>query len=594
MTSPSPRKNLLRASAAAIVVAGLVGGGTYLVLAPSTPERIQAALPPLPDLTEVVPTLREKLTEAHRAATTGSLAAAAAYGRLLHANGFAAEAAQLWQILMREDSDAGRWPYYLALLRRDTGDIGDATRLLGVTVQSDPTYAPAWLQLGDTAFKSGQYDSAQRYYEERLRLLPGDPYARIGLARIKLQTGSPETAQAQLNDLVADHPDFASAHNLLAQRYRDSGDTARAQDHRWQGYQSGRFATAEDPWVRELDTVCFTPARLFVIGMVDFQTGEEERGRAAYERAVAVDPENPGNHELLGDFYRKIKAFDLARASLRRSIELAIAQNTTAPLLSYINLAALEREQGNLTAATEWVDQGIGEHPDSPELWIEAGLVHEGRKQWDDAARAYRRALQLSPHDTAAHFHLGELQLRAEQIEGAMTSFAAALVQQPTFAPALRYLLQYHLTTHQLAQAARYADTLLKAYWGDSGVRQMVAIYHLHQGRDDLARGRTQAAITQFQRGFELNPDDVDIAFELGTLQLAQGNFRSALPALEVLITHRPNDPRAHLFLAQAYLMDGRIRQARNLLENGLRLAEQADQPGTVANLREMLRSVKR
>ncbi|MGY8719425.1 MAG: hypothetical protein ACKVI3_16770, partial [Verrucomicrobiia bacterium] len=67
-----------------------------------------------------------------------------------------------------------------------------------------------------------------------------------------------------------------------------------------------------------------------------------------------------------------------------------------------------------------------------------------------------------------------------------------------------------------------------------------------------------------------------------------------ATPPLEVLIANRPTDASAHLFLAQAYLMDGRPRAARALLEKGLTLAEQAGNAGTAGNIREMLEAITR
>lgn len=595
MSDQDSKRRRWLTGAATVAVAGLGGGITYLVMAPSPAERIQAALPPLPDLDSAVPALRTQLNEVHaRVQRSGDISALADYGRLLQANGYAAEAIQTWRLLRRQDPDEGRWPYYLAHLYRDAGDMGETTALLRATTEVAPGYSPAWLQLGDVALKSGNFPVARSYYEARLDREPGDPYARLGLARINLQEDRPDEAMAALRALVADHPTFASAHNLLSRLYRERGDENQAEEHRWQGYKSGRFATAEDPWMRELHAWCFTPEKLFVIGMVDFQTNRGDRGRTEYEKAVELDPQDPGNHELLGDYYRKLNEPDLAVATLRQSLSLAEMQGSTPPLLSFINLTAIEREQGNFPASRRLAEAGIAAHPRSPELWVELGLTLQALNQTGEAIGAFQSALELSPHDTAAHFHLGELKLRDDRVEEAMVSFEASLVQQPTFAPSLRYLLQFALNANQLVAAGDYADTLLKAYWGDPEVRQLVAIYHLRRGRAELAAGATQSAIAQFERGFALHARDVDLAFELGTLQLAQANVDAALAPLETLLELRPDDPSAHFFLGQAYLMDGRSRRAIGLLETGLSLAEKSGQTRTAANIREMLQAVRR
>lgn len=576
-------------------MAAVGSGFTYWAMMPAAKERIQSAVPPLPNLSEAVPALRDKLSEAHQAAVSvGSIDALAHYGRLLHANDYADEAAQVWGVMMREDTAEGRWPYYLGHLRRNTGDIGETTALFQATVERDPSYTPAWLLLGDMALKSGRFLPAQQYYQERLNRLPDDPYTRLGLARIDLQQGKREIALNALRQLVDDHPQFASAHNLLARLYRETGDEYLANEHRWEGYKAGRFITADDPWLRALDDVCYTPARLFVIGMVDFQTHEPARGRSAYERAVEIESNNPGNHELLGDLYRKLKEPALARGSLRRSIELSATQNTPPSLLAFINLVAVERELGELKASETTAKIGINAHPQSPELWVESGLTAEAQGDFKAAKSAYQHALTLSPNDTAANFHQGELLMRVDQIDAAMSYFERTLVQQPTFAPSLRYLIQYHLSKHQLETVSDYADTLLGAYWGEPEVRKLVAIYHFRAGREALADNQNNTAIAQFKRAFELNPDDADIAFELGSLLLAQGNFKTALAPLTVWHEKHPDNARAHLFLAQAHLMNGQRRKAQHLLEKGFDLAQAAGQYHTAQNIEEMLNTISR
>lgn len=581
--------------AASVVLAAAGGVGTYVMLVPSQTERILSALPPLPSFDREPAVLQERLRAAHAAASaSGTITDLIDYVTVLHANGFATGAAQGWQLLAVVNPESARWSYYLAHLRRDEGDMGETARLLQNTVEIDPAYSPAWLQLGDMALKSDKLELAQSYYRERLNLVAKDPYARIGLARVELQHNNRDTARTALQEIVKDHPQFSSAHNLLARIYREDGDIKRAELHRWEGYSSGRFVTAEDPWLRELEADCLTPSLLFVYGMVEFQTGRDDRGRSAYERAVEYEPENPGNHELLGDLYRKLKEPELARASLRRSLELSAAKGTTPSLLALIHTGAIEREMGNFAASRSILEEGIDAHPAAPELQVELGLTLDALGENENAGAAFRAAIAMKPNDTAAHFHLGEWWLRRDKTEQAIPHFERSLALQPTFAPSLRYLLQYTLGTAQLDKAQEYADTLLGAYYGDSEVRQLVAICYLRLGREQLDQNNTAVAIDRFRTARELDADDVDIAFELGTLLLAEGSFREALPSLETLLKYRPSDARAHFFLAQAQLMDGRSRAAKSLLEKGLRLAEQSGNQSTAANIREMLAAISR
>ena len=111
--------------AASLTLAAVGGVGTYVALAPSQSERILTALPPLPAFDREPVMLQQRLAAAHlKARQSGTIGDLIDYVTLLHANGLAARAAQGWELLVSLDPANARWPYYLAHLRRDEGDIG--------------------------------------------------------------------------------------------------------------------------------------------------------------------------------------------------------------------------------------------------------------------------------------------------------------------------------------------------------------------------------------------------------------------------------------------------------------------------------------
>src|SRR5688572_12269977 len=204
------------------------------------PARLQAALPPVPNLDERPAILRERLVAAQTlvAGRSTVFEGLAEFGRLYHANGFWAEAEACWRVLQRAQPNEPRWSYYLADVRRLSSDYDEVTRLLIRTAELAPDYAPVLLQIADLAFKQGKLEMAARYYRERRVRLPKDPYAGLGLARIAIAQKHPDEAVRLLAQICVDVPHFPSSHNLYAEILAAKGDQKAASRHRWLGREA--------------------------------------------------------------------------------------------------------------------------------------------------------------------------------------------------------------------------------------------------------------------------------------------------------------------------------------------------------------------
>ena len=580
---------LYLATAAAVATGGV---GTYLVLKPSVAEQVLAALPPPPPLGPDQGPLQAALDQAWRAASQGGDATTlAAYARLLHANEFSAEAETCWRLLLHIDDDDARWPYYLAQLRRDAGDRDESTALLRETTLREPTYAPAWLQLGEAAFKSGQFDAARAAYQQRLSLLEADPYAQLGLARLAERSGDESAAITALQRITTEHPTFSSAHNLLARMLSARGDLAAARQHRWAGQQAGRFAEAEDPWLDELNAACLKSSRLLFLGMRAFQTGRGDQGRSRYEKAVELAPRNAEAHELLGDLYQKLGDDEPALVMFER----AYALGQPRPAISvFVNLGDALRKRGQFDRVDQLCREGLALYPAAPELHIALGILRQSEGHTEAALAAFRRALEFSPNHADANFNLAVLLLESGETATALQHFERSLTLQPSLAPSLTFLAQYWLAANQLDRAEPYVMRLVDAYYGVPAVKELAAIWYLRSGRAALQQRRPADAIKTWRTGLEISPDHADLALELGTILLTQGRFPEAAAPLETLLALRPEDAQAHLFLAQVRLTQRRIADARALLERGIALADAAGNAQTAANLRALLAEIAR
>lgn len=80
--------------------------------------------------------------------------------------------------------------------------------------------------------------------------------------------------------------------------------------------------------------------------------------------------------------------------------------------------------------------------------------------------------------------------------------------------------------------------------------------------------------ISQLREMLELDPDDLELHYALGARLLENGDLREAVDHLVSVIDLDPNHVASHLALGQAYMRLGREEDAREVLEDGLTVAE--------------------
>lgn len=466
--------------AAALGAAAGTAWLTYQWRSAQAHRRLLNELPPLPDLTGKPAVLIARLQAAHTAVQAQDAAQARAgleqLGRLLHANGFVAEAAWCWQRLAEAQPSDATWPYYAADAAEALGDYAAMEHALRATLERAPDYAPAWLRLADRLFKTGRTTEATAAYQQRLSLVPGDPYSRLGLARVEQQLGHTGSTRQQLETIVRDHPQFGPAHNLLAKVLTAEGLESAARRERWLGQNSGRFAEAPDPWREDLNTACLEPEKLIMLGTIDFQLGRGDRGRGRFEQAVQLAPDVAAYRALLGDLEVKLGDLAAARATLERALDMAPQGERV--IASYLNLAEACRGLNQPQAALAALDRARAQQGDTFELLNSRGVTLTQLGQREAARQAYLAALALNPNDADTNFNVGIALLNDGQEATALDHFRRALTLRPTYLPALTMLVRVPMSAGRLSEAKAPLDQLFDAYSGVPQVRDLAGRWY--------------------------------------------------------------------------------------------------------------------
>jgi len=191
-----------------------------------------------------------------------------------------------------------------------SNDFSDAIVMLGKSTSADPSYAPAWAQLGrayttSASLRGGgreQYDRAQAAYEKAITLNPELVESRIYMANMLTDTGRVEQSVPLLRTALLSSPNNAALHWELGYAYRFAGmlqesvaecETARQNDPNVKINSSALNAYLyQGEYEKFLQSL---PAKdsayvLFYRGLAEYYLGRKAEAVEHFDRAYSLDP----------------------------------------------------------------------------------------------------------------------------------------------------------------------------------------------------------------------------------------------------------------------------------------------------------------
>jgi tetratricopeptide (TPR) repeat protein len=224
------------------------------------------------------------------------------------------------------------------------------------------------------AFNSGKPDEARRLCEDGLTRVPGDPMLNHLLAAVLFSKGEIQPARGHVETSLAKRPGNAAAHLLAARVARAAGDFASALSH--------------------------------------------------LDRAIAIAPQRE-------TFLEKARTLDQAghRPAAReawRAILEVVPQNVEAAA----RLGRLAWEDGDYAVAVSLLERAVASDAPAP-LWFDLGLARQDLRDYDGAATAYRKALEIKPDYAEAALNLGVAFQESGDLDSAMRAYAEAYRLRP-------------------------------------------------------------------------------------------------------------------------------------------------------------------
>ncbi len=178
--------------------------------------------------------------------------------------------------------------------------------------------------------------------------------------------------------------------------------------------------------------------------------------------------------------------------------------------------AVAESERGNSQRAIAHLETAVREQPNYFEAYNNLGVQHRKLRQWDEAIRAFRRALELRTDSAKPHVNLGVIYGELGQTKEAITSFETARRLEPNSTAIHIALGQLYFQKQDYLNAEESLETATRL--NPAEARQafllLVEIALRHQ---DKQRGRQYLQI--MKEYFPADPDAIRLSDFLETSQ---------------------------------------------------------------------------
>ncbi|MEL0292810.1 MAG: tetratricopeptide repeat protein [Alphaproteobacteria bacterium] len=325
----------------------------------------------------------------------------------------------------------------------------------------------------------------------------------------------------QIASLLARHGNIKQANQFIDMRLRPTFDKARIK---------GLIA---DPAINTPPSI----AQNLSSGVIDFaiqaqQSSEVRVLMARLHLARFLDPESDLANLLLGQQQISSGLLDDATASLSR---IRLDGSLGQPAM--IALADLANDRERFDEAILILDEAIRLNPNDGYLYKQLGDSHRRARQYRDASKAYRSALELGHVTSDTHRNLGMVLEQMNKDDSAEKHLLTAIEMNPADAFAMNYL---------------------GYWWADQG-----------RNLDD--------AIALIERAVELRPDSGFFIDSLGWVHYRLGNLQEAVAYLEQATALEPADPEITGHLGDVYWRLGRHDEARFKWRYALALADDED-----------------
>jgi tetratricopeptide (TPR) repeat protein len=264
----------------------------------------------------------------------------------------------------------------------------------------NPENLQAWFNGGMIQHEEGMLHPALQCYLRAIELDPEQSKIWCNLGALQFQLGEFQQSVDSLNRAVGLKPDYARAWDNLAGSLCALDELVEAERccHRALNYKPD-YA---DP--------------SFKLGTIYFQQGRMEEAENAFRKTLDSNPGYP----LAGHYLAMVLARTNRLNDALEVCEMAATPSgeTELPSLAWNEMAFHRYERGEYEEAIRAYEKALTFTPERAVIWLDAGVAHQQMGQLDQARRHYEQAVELDPELARAWHNLGAVKQELGDAKG--------------------------------------------------------------------------------------------------------------------------------------------------------------------------------
>lgn len=386
---------------------------------------------------------------------------------------------------------------------------------------------------------------ALELFEKANSAKPMQPSLILGWTQVLFQSKQPEKGEKLALDLINADKTYVPIYDLLYRRY----------------LATKRLADAEKLLETRVGNNPKDPAAILQLAVFYYGAGRREQMTATLQRLIDRKQEFPDAHMQVGDFYSKLQDWD---AAIREyDLGAADAKDDSKREITYLKrITNVYLTQGKGEQATAVLHRILTQQPaDEEARGVNASLLlKSGTPENLNAALAeFQNLVNKSPDNAIWHYNLGRTHAAKRNTDAAWTEFQEAIKRSNDYVPPRLALAEISQTRNKYADTVRYADEVLASRPNLPAAMLLRVAGLTGMGKYSEAR----PALEQLEKAF---PQNRDVQFQAGSLELAQKKYADAEARFRKLFEQDRRDPRALSALVQTYVAEDQLVTAYRLL----------------------------
>ncbi len=436
-----------------------------------------------------------------------------------------------------DSSDGAATVFAIAYCQERLGDTDGALIAYAQALELVPGLRNARERMAAIHFRAGDLTNATECYEEICAIDPGDLDSMMTLANLHLQCGNFDAAARHYENTITLDPDNWTTTDQFVEMC----------------VESGRIDDAIRELQRRIDQREDAADQHLRLGDLYHKAGRPRDAERAYERAIEINPEYL--EATIKSGTARLRRGDFASAATAFANAIEINDRITT---AYVGLGVAHSAVGGKTQAEECFEMAGGISGNSTLLFSEIARMEL------QATAGSQSKKHLDPANIATHPQGPVDESVATLIDGQIETLRKMLQETPGHADRhyrLGVLLESKGDLEAALDAYDEAVTINPQYL-KAQTRRSLALHRL---------GRFQEATVVAKCALDIDPESVELHYQLGLLFADQRRFSAAMDEFDFAAAYQPSsaDYTAHLAIALQHmgLLD-RATETINLLSD--------------------------